>query len=185
MYVYVIFKSDMSKIISSFYQVELLNNLKYLIICDIDGTILHFPNCNKDCREIIKDLSPRKEDYKKELQQLKNMYINIKEPIHTDYDGFVDMLNKLNKTNSKLIFLTARTLESDILTKKHLRQIGIQPDDFEIHYTGTQISKGEYIKKYIDLSCWENIIFIDDYDSYIKSVTDIYPNIICYKFCIQ
>jgi hypothetical protein len=172
----------MSKIISSFTQVELTNGLKYLIICDIDETILHFPNCDLLCENLVKDLRLKDEDYENELKLLKFYYKNIMAPKHTDYDGFVNMLKKINETNGKLIFLTARNLESDNLTKKHLKQIGISPDEFEIHYTSNKITKGEYIRKHIDLCNWENVIFIDDYDIYIKTVTDIYPEIICYKF---
>lgn len=169
----------MSKTISSFNEVELTNGLKYLIICDIDETILHFPNCNILCESLVKELMLKDEDYENEL---KFYYKNIMPPKHTDHDGFYNMVKKLNETNGKLIFLTARNLESDDWTKKHLKQIGISPDEFEIHYTCNKITKGEYIKTYIDISDWKNIIFIDDYDSYIKSVKDIYPEISCYKF---
>ena len=36
-----------TKVISSFNQVELTTNKKLLVLCDIDGTVLHFPNCDK------------------------------------------------------------------------------------------------------------------------------------------
>jgi hypothetical protein len=171
--------------ITLFNQVELINSLKYLIICDIDDTILYFPECNKVCKEIIKNLNLTDKDYEKDFEHLKILYKRINTPIHTDYDGFISILTKINKSNSKLIYLTARNFTSDILTKKHLKQIGVSPDNFDIHYTNSQISKGEYIKRYIDLSIWENIIFIDDNDTNIKSVKDIHPQIVCYKFNIN
>jgi hypothetical protein len=174
----------MTKIISSFNQIELINDLQYLILCDIDNTILHFPDCDIFCKKIIKDSYIIEEDYEKELETLKILYKYIKPPTHTDYNGFTNMIQKINKKHGKLIFLTARKSESDNFTKKHLNSIGIFPDYFEIHYTNSKISKGEYIKKYIDLSIWKNIIFIDDYDTNIKAVSDIYPQIVCYKFVI-
>jgi hypothetical protein len=169
----------MSKTISSFNQVEVSNDLKTLILCDIDDTILHFPDCDTFCENLIKEFRTKHEEYEDELKKMKNYYKKIMRPTHTDYDGFDSMIKKLN---GKLMFLTSRNLEGNIWTKNQLKQIGLLPDDFEIHYTGEKISKGEYIERYIDLSGWENVIFIDDYDSYIKSVKDIYPQIICYKF---
>lgn len=39
----------------SFNQVELTPGVKPLILCDIDGTILHFPDCDNFCKELIKE----------------------------------------------------------------------------------------------------------------------------------
>lgn len=36
----------MFKTISSFNEVELTNKSKLLVLCDIDGTILYFPDCD-------------------------------------------------------------------------------------------------------------------------------------------
>jgi ribonucleotide monophosphatase NagD (HAD superfamily) len=175
----------MSKTISSFKEVELTNGVKTLILCDIDGTILHFPDCDNFCKEFIKEicpLGPTDPTYYSELENMKNMYTRVRPPTHTDYDGFVSILDNIKKMEGKLVFLTARSRESGDWTKKQLKQIGINPEDFEIHYTGSIISKGEYIQKHIDLTGWEHVIFIDDYESFIKSVKDLHPQIVCYKF---
>ena len=178
----------MLKIISSFHEVELTKDEKYLILCDIDETILHFPDCDRKCKEIINVLAISDKEYQHDFNLLRILYRNTNPPTHTDYDGFVSMLQKINETNSKLFFLTARGIESDNLTRSHLQQIGISLNDFEIHYTAAQITKGEYIKKYIDLSEWKNVIFIDDCISNIQSVLDLeldldlHPQIVCYKF---
>lgn len=181
--------SNISNIITitSFDEIELKNDKKYLILCDIDSTILHFPECDKFCEESIRFQRLNDEEYKMELKYRKVLYKRMMAPTATDYDGLINMLTKISKTNGKFLFLTSRNFErDDILTKKHLKQIGLQPDDFVIHYSGgTQMNKGEYIKKYINLSDWDNVIFIDDYDKYIKEVKDIHPQIICYKFIIK
>ena len=49
----------MLKTISSFKEVELTNDVKTLILCDIDGTILHFPDCDNFSKEFIKEISPQ------------------------------------------------------------------------------------------------------------------------------
>jgi|LakMenEpi03Aug12_release.lakeMendotaPanAssembly.Ray.scaffolds.fasta_scaffold308437_2 hypothetical protein len=175
----------MSKIISSFKEVKLTNGLKPFILCDIDGTILHFPDCDRDCKESVKDLCPLGRidpTYNFELKNLKMIYMHIRPPTHTDYDGFVSLIRNVREMDGKLMFLTSRSCRTEDLTKKQLKQIGINPEDFEIHYTGTRITKGEYIKRYIDLSGWENVIFIDDYDSFINNVKVLHPQIVCYKF---
>jgi hypothetical protein len=175
----------MLKTISSFKEVELTNGVKTLILCDIDGTILHFPDCDNFCKEFIKKICPRgpiDPTYNSELENIKNMYMCVRPPMHTDYDGFVSMINNIKQMEGKLMFLTARCINGDVWTKNHLTMIGVNPEDFEIHYTGARITKGEYIKRYIDLSRWCHVIFIDDYDLFIKSVNDLHPQIVCYKF---
>jgi len=178
----------MIKIISSFTEVELKDESKILVLCDIDNTILHYPNCDEFCEILVRDFCPNGKDdpnYEKELQDLKRTYISLNAPSHTDYDGFVSMVKKISDKNGKLMFLTARSSESDDWTKKHLKQIGINPDDFKIHYAGIRMTKGEYIRRYIKLENWEQIIFIDDYESFIKSVLELHPEIECYQFSIQ
>ena len=178
----------MLKTISSFKEVELTNDVKTLILCDIDGTILHFPDCDNFSKEFIKEISPlvpTDPTYNSELENIKDMYIRFRPPTHTDYDGFVSILDNIKQMEGKLVFLTARRGGCENWTKKQLKQIGINPEDFEIHYTGSVITKGEYIKRHIDLSGWEHVIFIDDYESFIKSVKDLHPQIVCYKFAVK
>jgi len=169
--------------ITSFNEVKLTN--KTLILCDIDDTIMHYPECDKKCKELLKELFLQEltgPDLEKELKEIKNIYKRVKPPSHTDYHGFVSMLNKLSELNGKLIFITARNKGTEYWTEKQLKQIGIDPEKYDIHYVGTKISKGEYIKLYIDLSDWDSVIFIDDYVSFIKSVLELHPEIKCYKF---
>jgi hypothetical protein len=177
-----------TKVISSFNQVELTTNKKLLVLCDIDGTVLYFPNCDKFCEDFVKEFCPNgKNDsrYEQKLENLKNMYRRIRSPTHTDYEGFVSMVKTINEINGKLMFLTARDSVSDSWTRRQLKQIGVNPEDFEIHYSGLRMTKGEYIKRHINLDSIEDVIFIDDRDSFIKSVKDLHPQIKCYKFEVQ
>ena len=167
----------MLKRISSFHDIELTNGVKPLILCDIDETLLHFPGSKEFCDNLIKDVCPRgPEDpnYLTALHNFKKIYIALREPSHTDYDGFVSLL--------QLMFLTARRKATEAWTKKHFKSIGVNFEDFEIHYTDAVISKGEYIKRHINLDEWEHVIFIDDYELYIQSVAELHPQIVCYQF---
>lgn len=170
----------MSDKIYSFKNIEIKENT--LVICDIDNTILHFPNCIKKIKEIIKSIS---DDDDIELPYLLNMYKLTNKPEPTDFIGFSNLLNKLENNNGKLIFLTARTEQPHEPTKKHLNTIGIDSNKFEIYYTNNKITKGEFIKNNIDLSNWSNIIFIDDFETNINSVINYFPEIKCYQFCIK
>ena len=172
--------------ISGFDEVKVTKE-KTLVLCDIDDTVLHYPNWEDSCRPILiemgNQLSP--EEFEKELQSLKNIFKVVRDPEHTDFNGFVRLLDRLKDKNGKLMFLTARTTEFEKGTRQHLKKIGLNSDEFEIHFTSNKITKGEYIKQKIDLSDWDDVIFIDDYESYIKTVTDLNPQIKCYKFIVK
>lgn len=176
----------MSKEISSFNELNYCKNQKLLVLCDIDNTILYFPNCDQDCKEIIKEICDINDpDYEKVLKELKEKYMCIKSPNHTDYKGFVSLVDGLIEKGGKLIFITARGISANQYTRKHMFSIGINPDDFEIHYVGKKIPKGIYIKNNIDKEGYDNIIFIDDNEQYIRSVIDFNPEIECYKFIVR
>lgn len=183
--------------INSFDKIQ-LTNPKSLVICDIDETLLYWNKKSKDFYHIVRDdynilnkntNSLTEEQLEKEAEEFLQMYKSIFQPKMTDTDGFNNLLNKINSfTGSKIIFLTARTCDkvtNNKFTRKHFETIGLVYDDYEIHYTNNLISKGEYIKSYINLTEYNDIFFIDDYESYIKTVKDIFPTIKCYKFEVK
>lgn len=174
------------KIINNFNDIEI--ELKTLIICDIDDTILkynkdlnYFINLNNQTIDNI-ELSKLKAQDDYEFYQIDKYYDDIS---HTDLEGFYNMIEKINKVNGNIVFLTARHKTSDIFTRKQLDIININYNEFEIHYTGNLIPKGEYINKYINLRYYDKIIFIDDQNYNLYSVNEINPDIKCYKFEIN
>jgi hypothetical protein len=172
--------------ISSFNDVQITKN-NTLVLCDIDDTILYYPHCINTCLEIMKDIKYdfTEEEYNEEFKYFCHMYKHKYKPTHTDYDGFMNMVHKIKEYNGKLLFLTARSKTFHTETKQDLLHIGVSCDDTDIHYTNNTITKGEYIKKYINVNEWDEIIFVDDYLSYIKSVSDLFPQIICYNFAVK
>lgn len=182
----------MYKTISSFNDVEIINS-NTLVICDIDETLLTWNKKSSDFyHKVIDDFSlidyvikPTQEEINKKAQQWLCMYHRMFSPVMTDEDGFYNLLNRIEKTNSEITFLTARPKNSSTnnFTRKNFLDIGLDYNKYSIHYTdNNSISKGEYIKKNINTSNYNQIIFIDDYEPYIKTVNDILPNVICYKF---
>lgn len=176
----------MNKQISSFNEIQ-ITKTNTLILCDIDNTVLYYPDCVNKCLEIMKDFNNNfpDEEFHKEFNDICNIYKTINKPTHTDYDGYINMVNKIKEYSGKLLFLTARNNLSHNRTKKKLLDIGILCNNNDIHYTNNTITKGEYIKNNINVNEWDEIIFIDDYLSYIKSVSDIFPQIICYNFIVK
>ena len=182
--------------INSFNQIE-LGNKKSLVICDIDETLLYWNKKSSDFYHMViddynminNDCNLTDDEIEKEALEFLKMYKFIFPPIMTDNEGFNNLLNNINSmSGSKIIFLTARTNDpksNNKYTRKHFEANGLEYDNFEINYTNNLISKGEYIKTHIDLTDYDKIIFIDDYETYIKSVKDIFPNIVCYKFQVK
>lgn len=158
-----------------------------LVICDIDNTLLYWKKKSSELYYLVDEMYPECSPEEKERQanSFLNMYKNINPPTHTDLEGFDRLVKRIENMSSQLVFLTARQKISEKFTKKNLNSIGIDPDKYPIHYTDNFITKGEYIKNFIETDKYSEIIFIDDYDSYILSVLHLFPTIICYKFEIE
>jgi hypothetical protein len=84
------------------------------------------------------------------------------------------------KDKGELVFLTARSLEEEMGTRKEFSFLGINYDFFKVFYTGDKISKGSFIKKNFKIK-GKNVLFIDDYIGNIESVSKL-PSIKCFKF---
>jgi hypothetical protein len=98
---------------------------------------------------------------------------------HTDKDGFFALAEKA----AKFIFITARIRETEQFTRSNLEKIGVDPDLYEIRFSGNQ-PKGEFIQHNIDLSPYDSVIFIDDQ---IRNLENVYnrishQNLELYKF---
>ena len=101
----------------------------------------------------------------------------------TANEGFIQMLEKINQLGGKLLFLTARSSFSHQKTINDLKNAGLQnPEEFEIHYTGNNMTKGFYILRNNLLLGYDHYVFIDDYPHFLESALQLYPNMNCYLF---
>jgi hypothetical protein len=173
--------------IKSFNLVDIKQNS--LILCDIDDTILRYQYnmdyfIEKSRREIVYITDNFNEEDIKFLAECEyEDHRYFTEPFYTDKEGFDNMLKKISETNSNLIFITARSNKSREKTKNQLEKIGIDINNYPIHFTFEyKISKAEYIKKYIYLTQFDNIYFIDDQVNNVKNVKITFPNFNCYLF---
>jgi hypothetical protein len=172
------------KSINNFNDIEITNN-KTLIICDIDNTILYHDVKIEKFINILKDDKFDENEIIELANEMMNLHFRIFPPTHTDAEGFKNLIDKTNKLNGKIIFLTARSELSKDFTKKQFQQIGLNYYDYDVHYTDNKIMKGDYIKSNIDTSLWDDIIFIDDHTFNLVSVSYRFPESKCYKFEIH
>ncbi len=177
-----------------------------LVLCDIDDTIIGY---DKNFDYFYNTVITNREKYKNANNGPANIFNNIlnnqsltmtnnevyivasrlydeyrqrNPPKHCDYEGFMRMCKKIQDMGGELQFVTARSKESADFTKMQFNEIGLNYDNYKVHYTGGIITKGQYIKQNFHMSKYGEVIFIDDLDSFIKSVVEWCPVIQCYKF---
>ena len=100
----------------------------------------------------------------------------------TDIDGFKNLEQQIKSLEGKLIFLTSSGGESSKIVKNDFKKIGLNSDDYEIHYTAKVISKGQYVYNYINTIKFDEIIFIDDSYSNHLSIFSFFKKVNHYLF---
>lgn len=175
--------STNTKTINTFNDI-ILSSENPLVLCDIDSTILYYDKDYYYFYDQLKKDFPYMDEksLKEDAEYMHNMYIQFFNPKHTDFEGFKNMEQKIKELNGKIEFITARCKIGEKFTSKNFKDIGLNYDDYTVHYTDNKISKGEYIKKNIDITKYNEVIFIDDYLEYIQTVLNIFPTIKCYIF---
>ena len=173
----------MAKPISSFREIDLVEGKRTLILCDIDETLLTWDKKSSDFYNEVSKTNINTSTMKLILlaHSQYTTYRCTVPPKATDIEGFCDLLSRNSTTpGSKLMFLTARTASHH--TADDFKHLGLEYKYFDVHYTANKISKGEYIKRYINLSKYDDVIFIDDQPNYIHSVLLEVPVVRCYLF---
>lgn len=159
-----------------------------LIICDIDDTVLKFEHIDSKWWEKKYDYyltqsqsnDPEQADSKTLESWIEHVITN--NPTHTDSKGFERLLNKIVETKSELIFVTARRIGLEEITKKHFDLVNISNHNYKIYHIGN-IPKGKFIKSNIQNDNFSHVIFIDDLNKNLESVFNVFGNkIVLYKF---
>ena len=151
-------------IIDTFKTIFIPSDKKPIVICDIDHTFI------RPARDQI-------------VNDMLHMSLNVGLVKQTDKEGFQIMLQKIYELGGKFLFLTARSSVAHHKTIKDLLTVGLEnPEQFEIHYTGNEITKGHYIKRHNLLQGYDHHIFIDDYPHFLESALQLYPDMNAYLF---
>lgn len=170
-------------IINTFESINIPEDKKPIVICDIDLTFIR-PLINYD--DLYHEVKCSVDDpilLQRVVKEMLNKYIRFGMVKQTDENGFLNLLNRVNELGGKFLFLTARSCLSHEKTVRDLKTAGLKnPEDFEIHYTGNEITKGQYIQRFNLLQGFDYPIFIDDYPPFLESVLQIYPDMNCYLF---
>lgn len=170
-------------IIDSFKSVIFNNAKKPIVICDIDHTFIRSQFDYAYYKDKIKNSIHDRTHLNYAIIAMIERSIRLGIVKQTDKEGFSSMIQKVKSLGGKLVFLTARSSVSSNKTMNDLKTAGISnPESFEIHYTGKEISKGDYIKKHNLLQGYDHYIFIDDYPEFLHSALKLYPDMNCYLF---
>ena len=171
------------QVIHSFREV-VFTGRKVLILCDIDDTLIRWEkNMNDFWMQANTELPTEPiETRQAYAESLWKSYHKNTKPVLTDITGFTDMLNRMPSA-SKIAFLTARSGGgNEHYTKTHFASVGIPYEPGSVFYTNNEISKGEYIYRFIKTDKYDQVIFIDDLWENIITVKLYCPDIDRYLF---
>jgi hypothetical protein len=129
--------------INTFNKIPLTKNS--LVLCDIDDTLI---TTKTIC------LKPKKTNTAKPN-------IKLVVPAYIDKNGFTNLLQRLEATNSKLYFITSRNESSIDFTNNQFKLLNIDINTYPILYCGTS-QKSNIVKQFIHTNSYDSIIFIDD-----------------------
>lgn len=170
-------------IIDTFESIVIPQDKKPIVICDIDMTFIRPARNYNELYQEIKDDFADPVELHRTVNDMLNMSIRMGMVKQTDEEGFFKLLNRVNELGGKFLFLTARSGFAHEKTISDLKAAGLQnPEDFDIHYTGNEITKGQYIQRFNLLQGYDHSIFIDDFPHFLESALQIYPDMHCYLF---
>ena len=172
---------------------DILFHCNSLIVLDIDDTVFHYPNLGKtwwndSINNKMHDKKLSFNDADKELFIEWETIIEKQEPIHTDKKGLTDLIKHSYSLNNDIIFLTARYDRIKNITLDHLENILPGNLHFKLNnnvYFCNGKPKGQYLNHLLATKYtkdYNNIIFIDDMEKNLKSVSQYNPTVINYLF---
>lgn len=157
--------------ISNYDEIILRENS--LLIFDIDETIFKFKNIDYqwwiDNIEIYTNLGYNYEDANDIVYNEWIEHIQKNDPILLDKDKLFNLFDKIKKSNSHLIMLSARIESTRDLTHNNLQHCGIKIEDYNLYLSK---EKGDMINKLLsnEYKNYKNIIFLDDLE---KNILDV------------
>lgn len=133
-----------------------------LVVLDIDDTVLKFEEmgrqwwANKEA-EVGRD----------ETMRIWVENAHIFSPVLTEPDEFPTFLQRIFTTQSRLVFLTARSVDLRELTELHLSNCGISIESQHVYFSR---EKGECLKSIVTTDGFKHVIFIDDMEHNVENV---------------
>jgi len=175
----------MEKLIHNYDNIQVQPNS--LVVMDIDFTVIKFELLHKswwvDTKRNYETKYGKKlaEEYAlKEWTRL----ITLDKAYLIDPASFQKLLTRIEETNSRLIFITARDESLHDLTVRQLRESGltdIDPDTIYYSYPKGKKLLDVYTEKYSHL---QKIIFVDDGMDNLEDVKKYIPDCDLYLFSV-
>jgi len=151
--------------INTFNKVPITKN--NLVLCDIDETLI-------TTKTIY--LKPKQ----KTNPDAPNIKLNI--PSYIDKNGFTNLLQRLQITDSKLYFITSRHETSSDFTNNQFKLLNIDINNYPVLYCG-KCEKSSIVKSFIDFNSYDSIIFIDDLTYNLRNMKKEFgEKVNCYLF---
>jgi predicted secreted acid phosphatase len=175
---------SVAPIIKTFRDVELSAEIRNpLVILDIDDTVITW---KREFTKFISENTPKFDsNLDDNVKTMFNYFVMLNEPDPTDLDGFNDLVKRVKENGGEVMFLTARNPEHRDLTLQRLKSVGIDhPDNYRIYFAGNKTTKGKYISKYVDLTRYGEVIFVDDMQNQLTSVHELFPQVRLYQFAL-
>lgn len=165
--------------IGTFRHVELsAEKDKPLILLDIDDTVITWK------RQYSKFVSESMIEL--DTKTVYNYFIMLNDAEATDLDGFNDLVKRVKAKGGEVCFLTSRKPEHRSLTLQRLTAAGIEnPENYNIYFVGSQMNKGTYIVKNLDLTQYGEVVFVDDLEMQLSSVKFMCPEVRLYQFKVM
>ena len=113
------------------FNIPICNNT--LVICDIDETIMKFEGVSQKWWDDKYNFYSNFDNKNEICMKLWLNKISKMKPVHTHKESFLNFIKKIKKTNSKIIFLTARPKSLKPLTIAQFNFLNIEYNN-NIHY---------------------------------------------------
>jgi len=143
-----------------------------LVIMDLDETIIQFKGIYETWWE---DYKRNNSDLFVYRQWIKHISSTL--PDLLDKNEFLRLMNRINKTNSKMIILTARNMKLCELTLQQLSYCDIHLPLEDIYFSDKKGKTTHSLKRRYSYS---NIVFVDDKKKNIDDVKMWNPEVNCY-----
>tara|TARA_B100000963_G_C22597321_1_gene658500 strand:+ start:1006 stop:1527 length:522 start_codon:yes stop_codon:yes gene_type:complete len=162
------------------FNIPIYNNT--LVICDIDETIMKFKGVTQKWWDDKYDSYNNLDNKNKICMKIWLNKISKMKPVHTHKESFLNMIQRIKNTNSKLIFLTARPPSLKPLTIAQFDFLNIEYVENQVHYNFNG-DKGKYVLNFINYKLFDNVIFIDDrYHNLENMKNALNEKVTCYQF---
>lgn len=155
---------------------------KVLLLCDLDDTVLRMPGYDgsdtwfrKQAELISSNASFQQGRIAVDTEHLKKLLLSIYEvtsPVPCDGNDTLNFISSCKQLGVHIVFVTARGPETRYVTERHIHgALGLSADQYLVLLCNGK-NKATTVKTYINVSIYDDLIFMDDRFDHIKDMID-------------